>query len=375
MKCNKLRIVILGTRGFPNIQGGVEKHCENLASYLAKMGCEVIVFTRSPYVKNSVGEYNGVKLVTLPAIRSKSLEAFFHTLIGVFATLKYKPDILHIQAIGPGLFVPLARILGMSVVLTSHGSNYKHIKWGRFAKLVLRLAEFWGVVFANKVIAVCKIIADEIKKKYRKEVTVIFNGVVIPQILVPGEVIKRFNLKPEKYILTVGRFVPEKGFSDLISAYKKSRIKGIKLVIVGNADHEDKYSKGLKEDAAGDPGIVLTGTLTGKPLWELYSNARLFVLPSYYEGLSITLLEAISYGLPVLVSDIAANREVELAENHFFRCGDVNDLKKKMEDLLYKRFSAEEKEGFRNQVAQKYNWDKIAAKTIEVYKEVLRVQT
>jgi len=177
-----MKIAILGTRGFPNVQGGVEKHCEGLAVHLVQSTCDVIVFTRRPYVDENIKEYKGVKLVALPAIRHKSLEAPLHTLIGVFAALRYRPDILHIQAIGPALFTSLARILGMKVVVTSHGSNYEHLKWGRFAKLVLRLGEFVGVVFANKVIAISKNIADDIKRKYNREATIIPNGVIIPKV-------------------------------------------------------------------------------------------------------------------------------------------------------------------------------------------------
>ena len=366
-----MKIVILGTRGFPNIQGGVEKHCEGLAVSLVKLGCEVIVFTRKPYVKNNIKKFKGVKLVALPALRRKSLEAFLHTFIGVFAALRYKPDILHIQAIGPSLFTPLARILGMKVVVTSHGPNYKHLKWGKFAKLVLRLGEFLGVVFANEVIAITKIIADEIEKKYKRKATVIGNGVVIPQRATSEGALNAYNLENNKYILTVGRFVPEKGFYDLIDGFNMLQSPNYRLVIVGDADHEDKYSLGLKEKARENSNIVLTGFVSGEPLHQLYSHAGLFVLPSYYEGLPIVLLEALSYGLSVLVSDIPANKEVELPAERYFPCGDIHDLKKKMEVLLEKKLSEEEQQEIRKQIGEKYNWDKIAAQTIEVYRKVL----
>ena len=366
-----MRIVILGTRGFPNIQGGVEKHCEGLAVSLVKLGCEVIVFTRKPYVKNNIKEYKGVKLVALPAFRHKSLEAFLHTFLGVFVALRYKPDILHIQAIGPSLFTPLARILGMKVVVTSHGPNYKHLKWGKFAKLVLRLCEFLGVVFANEVIAITKIIADEIEKKYKRKITIIPNGVIISPIATSKNALIIYNLEKRKYILTVGRFVPEKGFHDLIDGFNMLQSPNYRLVIVGDADHEDKYSLGLKEKARENSNIVLTGFISGEPLHQLYSHAGLFVLPSYYEGLPIVLLEALSYGLPVLVSDIPANKEVELPAERYFRCGDIHDLKEKMEILLEKKLSEEEQQEIRKQIENKYNWDKIAQQTIQVYKKAL----
>ena len=374
-----MRVIVLGTRGFPNVQGGVEVHCQNLYSQLVKLGCEIIVFTRKTYVDVSIKDHKGVKLVALPSIRHKSLEAFLHTFIGIFAALRYAPDILHIHGIGPSLYTPLARILGIKVVITSHGSNYKHLKWGKFAKIILRIGEFLGVFYANEVIVISKNIADEIKKKYNRDVTVIPNGVTIPKILHTENALRKYNLEKGKFLLAVGRFVPEKGFHDLIEAFNqlstlnsKLRTTNWKLVIVGRADHEDKYSLNLKEKAGKNNNIILTGFLTGEPLQALYSHAGLFVLPSYYEGLPIVLLEAMSYGLSCIASDIPANRNVELSENRFFRLGDIIELNTKIHEFIDRPLNDEEKRRQINLIAERYDWEKIAEKTMEVYRIIKR---
>ena len=144
------------------------------------------------------------------------------------------------------------------------------------------------------------------------------------------------------------------------------------LVIAGDADHETDYSKKLKEMAAQDERIILTGYITGKPLSQVLSNAKLFVLPSYHEGLPIALLEAMSYDLPVLVSDIPANKEVNLRRERFFKCGDIAELREKLQLLFEKGLPEEEMKEYRLQIAEKYNWQKIAEQTVVVYEKALR---
>jgi len=377
-----MRVAIIGTRGFPNVQGGVEAHCENLCPRLAKLGCEVTVFGRKPYLKNVTVPifYEGVKIIPLACRKSKFLEAFSHTFSGLFAAKKINPDIVHIHAIGPSLMVPLARLLGMKVVMTHHGPDYERKKWGRSARAVLRIGEAFGVRFADAVICISGTIASGIKKRYGRDAVVIPNGVAIPEILSSEEALKRYGLEKDRYILAIGRFVPEKGFHDLAEAFDKlvyspqsmARSKKIKLVIVGAADHEDEYSRGLRKKAAKNPNIALTGFLSGKPLQELYSHAGLFVLPSYYEGLPIVLLEAMSYGLSCVVSDIPANREVGLQDQRYFKPGDVRAMSAKIAEFIDGSLSEEEKRRQIETVRAKYNWDDIARKTFEVYKSVCR---
>jgi len=362
-----MRVVVLGTRGFPNVQGGVEVHCENLYPLLVREGCEVVVMGRAPYVGIKTYLFRGVRVVPLPAIQNKFLEAFLHTFLGIWVARKYEPDLLHIHSIGPGFFIPMARMLGFRVVLTTHGENYRHLKWGFFARSFLRMSEFLAVVFANKVIAISRTIAQGIWVKFRKTAVVIPNGVKPVRRRETWDILKKYGLEHNKYILAVGRFVPEKGFHDLLDAYAMFGDKDRKLVIVGTADHEDNYSRALREKAMRIPGVVLPGFLNGTPLEELYSHAGLFVLPSYYEGLPIVLLEALSYGLNCLISDIPANREVGLEEDRYFKTGDTHDLSVKLAELFGKTLSEGQVQSEMDLMDREYNWQTIARRTIYIY--------
>jgi glycosyltransferase involved in cell wall biosynthesis len=362
--------VVLGLRGFPDVQGGVEKHCEHLTVELARLGCDVTVLTRRPYVRPGIERYHGVRLLALPAVRQRSLEAPLHTLLGVFAARRLRPDVLHLQAIGPALWAPLARLLGLRVVVTHHGPDYEREKWGGLAKAVLRLGERLGVSFAHRVIAIAPNIAARLEERFHRRAAVIPNGVVLPTPRHTTAVLKKFGLAPRRYFLAVGRYVPEKNFCDLIEAFGRLRLAGWKLVIAGREDHASAYGQRIRSLAAATPGVVLTGFVSGRPLEELYSHAGLFVLPSSYEGLPLVLLEALSYGLPCVVSDIPANRAVDagLEPGRFFRAGDIAGLARVLSAWATKPFSAAQRRRVRGILGSRYNWKRIAAQTLEVYR-------
>lgn len=366
-----MKIAVVGTRGFPGVQGGVEKHCEKLYTHLAEKDCDITVFTRKPYISGEIHEYKGVKLIPVNCPRNKFLEAIVHTFKCVIKAWKLHPDILHIHAIGPSLFAPLARVLGLKVLVTSHGPDYMRKKWSFPAKLFLRFCELSGMTFAHKIIAISQNIADDIKRKFKREAVVIPNGIEIPDDADDVQTLKKFGLNKKNFILAVGRFVPEKGFHDLMEAFKKGNFKSLKLVIAGDADHEDNYSRNLKRQLSDNDNIVLTGLLSEQLLQQLYRNAALFVLPSYYEGLPIVLLEAMSYGLPCIASDIPANQNVPLDKNNFFTAGDINSIVSKIDEFTRKEWTEEERNDQINTIYQKYNWDKIASDTLTVYDDIL----
>lgn len=358
-----MKIVVIGTRGIPNILGGVETHCEELYPRIVAKGHDVIVIRRTPYVTsdNKLHEYKGIKLVDVKAPKKKSLEAIVHTFKAVLTAKKLKPDVLHVHAIGPALMTPLARLLGMKVVMTNHGPDYDRKKWGKLAKFFLKTGERFGAKHANKIIVISNVIKDILKKKYgRTDAVLIFNGVNKPVKSSEKDWLQKWGIT-KHYIFAMGRFVEEKGFHDLIDAFVKSNLAdNYQLVLAGDADHPTPYSNRLKQ-LAQDNNVILTGFIKGEPLNQALTNASLFVMPSYHEGLPIALLEAMSYDLDILVSDIPANQLPELKPDDFFRAGDVDSLLKG----LIRKTSALQLE--RHYDLSRFDWDVIAKQTIEVY--------
>lgn len=365
-----MRIVVTGTRGIPNIMGGVETHCEELFPRIAERGHDVTVIRRKSYVHESLDEWNGVKLVDVETPKKKSFEAIIHTFRAINKAKKLGADILHIHAIGPALLVPYAKLLGMKVVFTHHGPDYDRDKWGRAAKIMLKLGERMGCMFADDVIVISDVIRNLIARKYNRtsRVHLIYNGVPEPEICDYPEYFHELEIENGKYILGMCRFVPEKHLHDLVDAYvklkKEKRIPDdIKLVLAGDTDFEDDYSRGLKQKAK-ENGVVLTGFIRGKKLHSLLTNALCYSLPSSHEGLPIALLEAMSYRLPVITSSIPANLEVGLDKSCYHEVGDVSALASKLEGVVSQPLQRIDYD------MSKYNWDTIAGQISEIYKSL-----
>jgi len=370
-----MRVVVLGLRGFPDIQGGVETHCEQLYPRVAAEGHEVIVIGRKPYQPYDIESYQGVRLTWLNCPRSSIFEAFFHTLIGVFVALFLRPQVLHIHAIGPSLLVPLARLLGMRVVTTNHGPDYSRQKWGALSKQILKLGERLGSRWSNRVIAISQPIADHLKAKFGLDATTIPNGVSVRTPSEKRDMLDRLGVVDKKYFLAVGRLVPEKGFHDLIEAFKRAVLPDWKLVIVGRADYDSRYSNELKGQAAQLPSIAMPGFLSGDPLNQVYSHAGALILPSYHEGLPIVMLEGMSFGLPTAASDIPANRHAGLPDECFFPVGDIEAITNRLCELATQDTTLdatrETRESRIDYVRSHFNWDRITQSTLQVYHEVL----
>ncbi len=294
-----------------------------------------------------------------------------HTFLGVLYAGWRRPDILHIHAVGPAIMTPLARMLGLRVVVTHHGPDYDREKWGSFARAVLRLGERFGMRFASQRIVISQVIGNIVWEKYRCDSFFIPNGVILPSVPDTKVALQMFSLQSGKYVLMVGRMVPEKRHLDLIAAFASARPAGWKLVLVGGGGRTDQYMETVRRHSRVIPYVVLAGFQSGRILQELYANAGMFVLPSSHEGLPIALLEALSYGLPVLASDIPANLEVGLPRDHYFELGNRDELANKILTFSSREVDRQMRDKLKGFIASRYCWDNVASETVSAYQAAL----
>ncbi|RYE34332.1 MAG: glycosyltransferase [Hyphomicrobiales bacterium] len=365
------KIIFVGLRGIPEIQGGIETHVAAISTRLAERGWRVEVLGRSPYLRSRKPyRWKGVTVTPVWSPRSRSFETLLHTALSLFVAARQNPDLVHIHAIGPALLTPLARLLGLHVVVTHHGFDYERQKWGVVAKSILRTGEAMGMLFSHASIGVSKTIVDSVSRKFGVGATFIPNGVDSPPTQLGTAYLDRIEVKPRRYILSVGRIVEEKRHLDLISAFARLADPGLKLVIAGAADHAGSYQRAVETAAAATPGVVMAGFQRGEALFQLYRHAGLFVLPSSHEGMPMVLLEALSYGVPCLASDIDAHLALDLGQQSYFPLGDVDLLAKAIRSKLAAPDPAASAVRA-TQVLASFGWGTIVDRTMDVYESAL----
>lgn len=370
-----MHVIVAGLRGFPDIQGGIETHCMYLYPCLIERGAQVDVIVRPRYYTNGLPEsWRGVRFIPLFSPASTRLETIVHTLLATLYAAWKRPDIFHLHAVGPGIWVPLARLLGLRVVMTHHGPDYDREKWGWFARTTLMLGERFGMQWASARIVISKTIDRLVQSKYGRNSYLIPNGVPAVEPVAGHAWLDSQGVVPGKYVLQVSRLVREKRQTDLIQAFVASGIatQGWRLLIVGALDGNDAYEDEVQAAAQAHQEILLTGFQTGAELAEIFTHCGAFVLPSSHEGLPIALLEALSYGLRVFASDIPANLEVEINRDQFYPVADVGALTELLESVVEKPWSATERTAALT-IAKTYDWDLIADLTEGVYRELLPI--
>jgi glycosyltransferase involved in cell wall biosynthesis len=303
---NPLRIAFLGSRGIPARYSGFETFYEQLATRLAARGHAVTVYNRAHFIRDVRGEYRGVRLVTLPSIPTKHLDTITHTALSSLHALSQGYDIVYYCIVGNSPLVWLPRMTGARTLLNVDGQDWAREKWSGFARWYQRWCERVATKTAGVIIADAQVVRNRYRELYGAESVYAPYGGNIRRNDATAT-LTRWGLTPRRYVLFVGRLVPENCADLLIRAFR-ALPTDMKLVIVGDAPFSESYKGSLA--ALADDRVVFTGYAFGDAYEQLSSHAYLYVQPSGVQGTRPALLDQLGFGNCVLVRDSEANLEV-----------------------------------------------------------------
>ena len=373
-KNEQLNIAMLGHKRIPSREGGVEVVVEELAVRMAAAGHHVTCLNRAgrhvsgkEHTAPQQEQYKGIHIKTVPTLDKKGFAAVTASVSGAVAAALGRYDVVHFHAEGPCAMLWLPRLFGKRCIATIHGLDHRRAKWGKLARAYILLGEKCAVKYADEMIVLSRSAQQYFLDTYGRETILIPNGVVRPEIRKAEQITEQFGLEKDGYILFLGRLVPEKGVHYLMDAFRRLKTEK-KLVIAGGTSDTDGYVRHLREQTADMPDVIFTGFVQGRLLEELYSNAYLYVLPSDLEGMPLSLLEAMSYGNCCVVSDIPECADVVEDKAFLFPRGNAEKLAKCLQALCDdNRKVIITKNLARDFICEKYNWDDVVRKTLELY--------
>lgn len=299
-------VAFLGSRGVPARYSGFEVVVEHLGTRLAERGYPVTVYNRFPRYR-APKIYNGMRVVVLPTIPTKSLDTISHTALSALHTLTRRYDVIYLCGVGNAIIGGFLRLMGYKVIINVDGADFNRAKWGSLARNWLRISESWAMKIGHRVIADNSEIVTRYQREYGATPVHLSYGAIIREKPVHCGELEHWKLTPRSYILFVSRLTPENQADLLLRAFANYR-GPLKLVICGGANYEQAYYRKL--ESLADERVIFTGPRYGDSYLELSQNAAFYVMPADIEATRLVLLDQLGMGAAVLYHDCAATREV-----------------------------------------------------------------
>ncbi len=334
-------VVMIGQKGLPARSGGIERHVSFVANGLTERGYRVIVYARRWYVGQAEAPKQIEQRFTV-GIHTKHLDAITHSFTALWDARHLNPDIVHLHGTGIALLAPLARLLlpRAKLVVTFHCTDSEHAKWNKFAKMILRIGEWFACRIPDRTIVISQVLMRACLQKYRCQSVYISHPYQLPTALPEKNLLQAFSLIPNQYLLFVGRLVPNKQAHILLQAYALARKQAperwqsMPLVFVGGGIWTDRYVQWIHRVGAQIPGVQFLGERSDDILHALQAHAMAHVFPTSSEGLSFAILETASYRRPVVMTNLPQNREAIGTAAIEVRPRDVEDLARGLQELM-----------------------------------------
>lgn len=366
-------VAMIGSRGFPGQPGGVERVLEAICPRLVTSGHADVTVYCANWLDHDSDAYGGVHLRRVNGLRSKYADTISRSLIATCRELIGGSQVVHYHSIGSAPLSILPRLFGKKVVVTVHALDWQRSKWNSWATRFLRFGEWASVRFPHRTIAVGPEIKEYLEKEYGRTVTYIPNGAERKETVTPTTLEER-GLEPGKFVLFVGRMVPEKGIHHLVEAFRSLPPDiDAQLALAGPIWYETEYHQSLLAMIDGDERIRFVGMADDDLLAELYSACACFALPSDVEGMSLSLLDAMAFGCSIVTSSIPPNMNLVGDAGLVFTAGDAGELRDRLVEILRDEDGASLLRMRAKERSKTFDWDTIAESWADIYDDLTEV--
>lgn len=359
-----MKIAILGTRGIPANYGGFETFAEECAARLVERGHRVTVYCRSHYVPRSLKTHRGADLVVLPTLEWKYTDTVVHTGLSVLHALSGGFDLILICNAANTPFAWIPRLFGTAVAVNVDGIERLRRKWNRIGRAYYLLCERLALWCPNAIVTDAETIQRYYRDRYGHPSTFIPYGAITEKSS-GHATLDAFGLEPGEYFLYVSRFEPENNPHVVTAAFEKVKTPR-RLVMVGDAPYSKNYIRSLKRTQ--DPRIIFPGAIYGTGYRELLSNAFCYVHATEVGGTHPALIEAMGQGNLVVANGTPENAEVLDCAGIVYRKNDVDDLARRLQEIVDCPVKYESlRQAALQRAAAVYSWDAVVSRYEELF--------
>ena len=366
----KLKIAIIGSRGYPYVYSGYETLVKELSERLVISGNEVTVYCHRKLFHVKPKKVNGVNLVYTPSVNSKVFSQLFNSFFSFIHVCFSKNDVVFVVNSANGPFGILTRVFRKKTCINVDGLEWLRPKWKGLGSIYFKFASQLATIFFDEIITDSIEMSKVYEKKFSKKSNVIAYG---PTMIIDNKskILEKLSLQKKQYYLIVGRLIPDNNSKLIVESFLKSKSNKI-IVVVGDVPYSDNYAKNIKLLASKK--VVITGYIKDKvSLTALYKNCYCYIHGHEFGGTNPTMINALDLNCQILALDTVFNREMlENKKSVFFSKNEnsiiekINEYEDKYTELMKKNSSYK--------LPLKYDWDFIVKQYLEVFSNLTNCQ-
>ena len=366
----KLRIAIIGSRGYPYVYSGYETLVKELAERLVKSGNEVTVYCHRKLFNEKPKKVNGVHLVYTPSVRSKVFSQLYNSFFSFIHVCFSKNDVVLVLNSANGPFGLLTKIFRKKTCINVDGLEWLRPKWKGLGSLYFRFASKLATLFFDEIITDSTEMNKVYQYKFGKNSTVIAYGSTMKSNN-KFKILEEFTLQKKEYYLIVGRLIPDNNSKLIIEGFLKSK-SNKSIVIVGDVPYNDGYANNIKLLSSNK--IVFTGYINDQAdLTTLYQNCFGYIHGHEFGGTNPTMINALDLNCQILALDTVFNREMLCNKKSIFFNKNENSISKKINEFEA-RFDEIISKDNNYILPKKYDWNFISNQYLEVFQNLTNYQ-
>jgi glycosyltransferase involved in cell wall biosynthesis len=365
-----LKIAIIGSRGYPIVYSGYETFVKEVSERLVAQNIDVRVYCQKHLFTTRPKNVNGVELVYMPTVQTKSLNQLVHSFFCMIHACFSKTDVILVVNAANGPFGLISLLAQKKTLINVDGLEWLRPKWKGLGAAYFKFAAKLATLFYNTIITDAEAMRQVYLQTFKANSTVIAYGANIRHSKNP-ELINQFGLTPNEYFLIVGRLIPDNNSDLILEGFKKAH-SNKKLVIVGDVPYQDAYAQNMKAQASDQ--ILFLGYITdSEVLAELYHQSYAYLHGHEYGGTNPTMLKAMAYGCAILALDTVFNREMlENGQFGWFFQKTSDSVALYLQQAEHNPQAVQTlKEKARDGITQKYNWDEVTRAYVTVFKALM----